>query len=296
MPYKTGVKLVLLAALLWSLNGLLIRQIHDAGTWAVLFWRSAGMIPVLLAVIWWRSGGVITPLRRVGWSGVVGGIGLVLAFGGAIFAFQATTVANAVFLFSASPFLAALLGWLILRETVRPATWAAIALAGIGMFLMVREGLAAGAMAGNVAALLSALGFASFTIALRWGRLADMLPAVVLGGLFSMLAAGVVLAVEGQTLWAPWRDIAISMAMGAGVLATGMALYTAGSRVIPAAELTLLSMVEVLLAPLWVFLALRETASTGTLVGGAVLMTAVAFNALSGARRRAPAPVASVPM
>jgi drug/metabolite transporter, DME family len=285
MQYGTGVKLVLLAAVLWSLNGLLIRQIHDAGTWAVLFWRSAGMIPVLLLVIALRSGGVISPLRRVGWSGVVGGLGLVLAFGGAIFSFQATTVANAVFLFSASPFLAALLGWLILRERVRPATWAAIALAGVGMFVMVREGLAAGAMAGNIAALLSALGFASFTIALRWGRLADMLPAVVLGGVFSMIAAAIVLVTQGQTLWAPATDIAISLAMGAGILAIGMALYTAGSRVIPAAELTLLSMIEVLLAPVWVFVALGETASPGTFTGGAILMVAVALNALSGARR-----------
>lgn len=294
MPYSTGVKLVLLAALLWSLNGLLIRQIDQAGTWAVLFWRSAGMIPVLLAVIWWRSGQVAAPLRRVGWSGLVGGLGLVLAFGGAIFAFQATTVANAVFLFSASPFLAALMGWLILRETVRPATWGAIALAAVGMFLMVREGLASGALAGNVAALLSALGFASFTIALRWGKLADMLPAVVIGGVLSMLAAGLVLAAQGDTLWVPGRDIAISLSMGAVILATGMALYTAGSRVIPAAELTLLSMVEVLLAPVWVFLALGETASAGTFTGGAVLMAAVAFNALSGARRRPPAPVLGV--
>lgn len=290
MSYATGVRLVLLAALLWSLNGLLIRQITEAGTWAVLFWRSAGMIPVLLAVIAWRSGGVVAPLRRVGWSGVVGGLGLVLAFGGAIYAFQATTVANAVFLFSASPFLAALLGWVILRETVRPSTWAAIALAGVGMFLMVREGLAAGAMAGNVAALLSALGFASFTISLRWGRLADMLPAVVLGGVFSMIAAALVLGLQGQAIWVPWRDIAISLAMGAVVLATGMALYTAGSRVLPAAELTLLSMVEVLLAPIWVFLALGETASAGTFVGGAVLMVAVAINALSGVRRMRKAP------
>ncbi|MDO8882847.1 MAG: DMT family transporter [Pseudotabrizicola sp.] len=294
MPYGTGVKLVLLAALLWSLNGLLIRQIDQAGTWAVLFWRSAGMIPVLLAVIAWRSGGVVAPLRRVGWSGLIGGLGLVLAFGGAIFAFQATTVANAVFLFSASPFLAAILGWLILRESVRPATWAAIALAGVGMFVMVREGLAAGAMAGNVAALVSALGFASFTIALRWGRLADMLPAVVLGGLLSMLAAAAVLAVQGQALWVPARDIAISLAMGAVILATGMALYTAGSRVIPAAELTLLSMVEVLLAPVWVFLALGETASRGTFAGGAVLMAAVALNALSGARQMRRGPVLGV--
>lgn len=287
MRYGTGVKLVLLAAFLWSLNGLLIRQIHDAGTWAVLFWRSAGMIPVLLVVIARRSGGaLVAPLRTVGWAGTLGGAGLVLAFGGAIFAFQATTVANAVFLFSASPFLAALLGWIVLRETVRPATWVAIALAASGIFFMVREGLVAGAMAGNIAALLSALGFASFTIALRWGRLADMLPAVVLGGVFSMLAAFFAATVQGETLLVSVRDTSIALAMGAGILATGMALYTAGSRVIPAADLTLFSMVEVLLAPIWVFVMIGETASPGTFVGGAVLMAAVAFNALSGAVRR----------
>ncbi|MFN7223327.1 MAG: DMT family transporter [Paracoccaceae bacterium] len=281
------MKLVLLAAFLWSLNGLLIRQIHDAGTWAVLFWRSAGMIPVLLVVIARRSGGaLVAPLRTVGWAGTLGGAGLVLAFGGAIFAFQATTVANAVFLFSASPFLAALLGWIVLRETVRPATWVAIALAASGIFFMVREGLVAGAMAGNIAALLSALGFASFTIALRWGRLADMLPAVVLGGVFSMLAAFFAATVQGETLLVSVRDTSIALAMGAGILATGMALYTAGSRVIPAADLTLFSMVEVLLAPIWVFVMIGETASPGTFVGGAVLMAAVAFNALSGAVRR----------
>lgn len=287
MRYGTGVKLVLLAAFLWSLNGLLIRHIHDAGTWAVLFWRSAGMTPVLVAVIAWRSGGVIAPLVRVGWAGVLGGLGLVLAFGGAIYAFQATTVANAVFLFSASPFLAAILGWVILRESVRPTTWVAIALAGVGMFLMVREGLAAGAIAGNVAALLSALGFAGFTIALRWGKLADMLPAVVLGGIFSMLAAAIMMLVQGQTPWVPVPDALIALGMGAGILAAGMALYTAGSQVLPAAELTLLSMIEVLLAPIWVFLVLGETATAGTFVGGAVLLVAVCFNALSGSWRRA---------
>lgn len=285
MRYATGVKLVLLAALLWSLNGLLIRQIQDAGTWAVLFWRSVGMLPVLVAIVAWRSGGIIQPLRRVGWAGVIGGFGLVLAFAGAIYAFQATTVANAVFLFSASPFLAAILGWLILREGVRPATWAAIALAGVGMFLMVREGLATGAVAGNIAALLSALGFAVFTIALRWGKLADMMPAVVLGGVFSAAAALIILAQQGLTIWVPLWDIGVAVAMGAGILSIGMALYTEGSKVLPAAELTLLSMVEVLLAPLWVFLAMGETASPGTFVGGAVLMVAVGLNAVSGARK-----------
>lgn len=291
MRYGVGVLLVVVAATLWSLMGLLIRQIDVAGTWAVLFWRSAAVIPVLTAVVWYRSGGqVLSRLRGVGLPGVIGGIGLVFAFAGAIFAIQATTVANAVFLFSASPFLAAVLGWLILKEPVRKATWIAIALAAVGMWVMVREGLAAGALAGNVAALLSALGFAVFTLALRWGKLSDMMPAVILGAIFSMGVAGVVSSAIGTGIIVPAHDIIIAMSMGAVILAVGMALYTTGSRVIPAAELTLLSMVEVLLAPIWVWLFLGETASLGTFVGGAILMAAVAFNALSGARRKPLAP------
>jgi drug/metabolite transporter, DME family len=287
MQYRTGVLLVLVAAVLWSLMGLMIRQIVEAGTWAVLFWRSAGMVPVLMLVIRLRKGpGVLAKVIAVGWPGVIGGLGLVLAFAGAIFAIQATTVANTVFLFSAAPFLTAILGWVLLREPVRAATWGAIALAGIGMFVMVREGLAAGALAGNVAALLSALGFAIFTIALRWGKLAEMMPAVVLGGVFSMLTAGIVSMVQAETLMVPLHDIAIAMGMGAVILAIGMAFYTLGSRIIPAAELTLLSMVEVMLAPVWVWLLLGETASAGTFAGGAILLAAVAFNAMSGARRK----------
>jgi len=291
MTYARGVLLVVLAGVLWSFMGLAVRHIETAGTWAILFWRSAGMVPVLLAFIAWRSGGhPLERLRRVGVAGVLGAFGLVFAFAGAIYALQATTVANAVFLFAASPFMAALLGWIILREPVRPATWAAIAVAGAGMFVMVRDGLAGGETAGNLAALLSAFGFAAFTLTLRWGRLEDMMPAVVLGGLFSMAVAGVVLGVRAEVLAVPAQDIVISAAMGAGMLATGMALYTLGSRVVPGAELTLLSMVEVLLAPVWVWLVLGETASAGTFLGGGILLVAIAGNALSGLRRKPVAP------
>lgn len=294
MRYGTGVMLVLAAGTLWSFMGLAIRLIEEADTWAILFWRSAGAVPVLLAWIAWTSGGrAVERLRQVGLAGAIGGIGLVVAFAGAIFAIQATTVANAVFLFSASPFLAAVLGWLILREPVRGATWTAMAVAGVGMYVMVREGLAAGALAGNVAAVLSALGFAAFTITLRWGRLADMMPAVVLGGVFSMIVAAGVIMAQGGTLAVPARDIAVSLGMGALMLAVGMALYTTGSKAIPAAELTLLSMVEVLLAPVWVRLFLGETASAGTFLGGTILLGAVIFNAYSGARSRSRARAAA---
>ena len=296
MTYGRGVALVLAAGSLWSLMGLGLRQIEAADVWQILFWRSAGMVPVLLAFIWWTSGGrPLSALRTVGSAGVIGGFCLVLAFAGAIYAIQTTTIANALFLFTASPFVAAILGWIILGERVRPWTWAAIALAVFGMFLMVREGLAMGALAGNIAALLSAVGFGAFTVALRRGRVGDMLPASVLGGVFAIAVAAVILSAKGTPILPSAWDIGVATALGAVILGLGMTLYTLGSRVIPAADLTLLSLIEVLLGPLWVFLVLGETASANTFIGGGVLLVAVALNAVTGARGRTQVGVAKAP-
>lgn len=292
MRYGTGVMLVLAAGSLWSLMGLGLRQIEAASVWAIMFWRSVGMVPVLVAWIAWTSGGKpVAAVRSVGVAGAIGGFGLVFAFAGAIYAIQTTTIANAVFLFTASPFVAAVLGWILLRERVTPATWAAIAVAVVGMFVMVREGLAVGALVGNIAALLSAVGFGAFSVALRWGKLADMLPAALLGAVFSALAAALVIVILGEPLVVSLRDMGIATGIGAVVLAVGMILFTTGSRVIPAADLTLFSLIEVLLAPLWVWVFLGETVSSGTFVGGAILLAAVAFNAIAGtwARRVAAA-------
>jgi drug/metabolite transporter (DMT)-like permease len=289
MTYGRGVALVLMAGSLWSLMGLGLRQIEAATVWQILFWRSVGMVPVLLAVIWWTSGRrPFTAIRDVGVAGALGGLSLVLAFAGAIYAIQTTTIANAVFLFSASPFVAAVLGWILLGERVRPWTWAAIALAAFGMYLMVREGMAMGALGGNIAALLSAVGFGAFSVALRWGKVGDTLPVALLGGVFSIIAAGLVLALRGEPIAPSGWDIGVSAAIGAVILALGMVVYTAASKAVPAAELTLLSLIEVLLGPLWVWLLMGETASAATFVGGGVLLAAVALNAVMGARALRP--------
>ena len=288
MRYGLGMVLVVAAGVVWSTQGLIFRQIDTAGTWAVLFWRSVGMVPVLLAFLVWRAGGSPLPaIRKVGLAGAMGGFGLVGAFAGAIYSIQITTIANAVFLFAASPFLTALLGWMVLGERVRLETWAAMAVALAGIYVMVSSDLTGGAMAGNVAALLSALGFAVFTVSLRWRKLDDTLPSVLLGGLFSIVVGAVVAQALGQTLAVPMADASWAMMMGAVTLTGGMVLYTLGSRVVPAAELALLSNIEVMLAPLWVWLFLNETASTATFVGGAILLVAVVMNGLSGARRMA---------
>jgi DME family drug/metabolite transporter len=290
--YLRGAALVVGGAVLWSMMGLAIRLIGEATTWQILFWRSLGMAPVLFAFIAWRSGGrPFARLRAAGLAGVAGGFALVFAFAGAIYAIQSTTVANAVFLFAASPLITALFAWPVLREPVRRGTWAAIAVAVVGILMMVREGLALGALAGNVAALASAAGFAVFTIALRHGRLGDMLPAVMLGGVLSVIAAGALLTLTGEGIAVAPRDALIAAAMGVILLGGGMVAYTMGSRSLPAAELALLSMVEVMLAPVWVWLFLSETASAGTFLGGAILLAALVGNALSGMRHRYITPV-----
>lgn len=296
MRYGQGVALVVAAGAVWSLMGLGLRQIEAATVWQILFWRSVGMVPVLLAFIWWTSGGrPMTSIRRIGLAGTIGGLGLVFAFAGAIYAIQTTTVANAVFLFTASPFVAALLGWIVLAERVKPWTWAAIGLAVFGMYLMVREGLAIGALTGNIAALLSSVGFGAFSVCLRWGKVGDMLPVSMLGGVFSVIVAALVLGAQGQPILVSTWDIGVSAAIGAAILALGMVMYTLGSKVIPAAELTLLSLVEVLLAPVWVFLFLGETATAATFIGGGVLLAAVALNAIMGARSPRQEGVAETP-
>lgn len=196
-----------------------------------------------------------------------------------------TTVANAAFLLAASPFLAALLGRIILGEVVAQHTWIAIALALVGIFVMVRDGLAAGALLGNLSAMIAALGFAAFSVSLRWRKVEDSLPACILGAAFAVGAGSLAIVYTGQSLAIPAMDLFWCLAMGVITMSGGMVLYTLGSRVVSSAELTLLSNTEILLAPVWVWLVIGETASESTLIGGAVVLAAILLNAWTGVRR-----------
>jgi DME family drug/metabolite transporter len=291
ISYFVGVVLVLMSGVFWSSMGLGIRMIEQANVWQILFYRSIALACFLFCIITLRSGfRPLTAIRSAGIAGAIGGVGLVFAFAGGIYAIQTTTVANAMFLFAAAPFLAAVAGWVILREKVRHATWVAMLFAIVGIAIMVINGFAAGKLVGNVSALMSATGFAVFTVALRWGKLEDMLPAVFLAGVFAIITGALVCEFNGYGFALPRNDIVISMSMGVFQVGLGLVIYTIGSRVVPAAELALLSMTEVLLGPLWVWIFIGETVSFYTLLGGAVLMLAIAGNALSGLRRK-PIPV-----
>lgn len=291
ISYIGGVILVVLAGVFWSTMGLGIRNIEMANVWQILFYRSLALASFLFIIITVRSRyKPLQTIRRAGMAAGIGGAGLVFAFTGGIYAIQTTTVANAMFLFASAPFLAAIFGWLILRESVRRATWVAMLFALVGIAIMVINGISAGRVEGNVSAIISAFGFAVFTIALRWGRLEDMMPSVFLAGVFAIITAALVCSVKGYGFAIPGKDIMVALAMGVFQVGLGLTFYTIGSKVVPAAELALLCMTEVLLGPFWVWLLMGESASFYTLLGGFILMLAIAGNAVSGLRRK-PVPV-----
>ena len=285
--YRNGVLLVLLAGMCWSSFGVGVRLIEEANVWQILFYRSIALAPLLITVIALRNRqDVWGTVRRTGWAGIIGGVALVFAFSGGIYGIQHTTVANAMFLFAAAPFIAAVLGKIVLKESVRRGTLWSILFAIIGIAIMVWEGIYIGHLAGNVAALISASGFAVFTVALRWRRVDDAMPTVFLAGLFAMIVAAGICFIQDTGFVIPINDVFVSLAMGFIQVGAGLILYTIGARNVPAAELALLSMTEVVFGPIWTWLFMGETAGFYTLTGGGILLTAIAANALTGLRRK----------
>lgn len=284
-----GRLLVLFSGVAMSLGGLFIRSIQDANEWQILFWRSIGIILALLVYVGIRSRGrVAGAFRAVGLKGVVAGACLASGFTGFVFSITHTTVANTLFMLSAAPFVTAILSRLLLGEQVTRGTWAAMAGAAVGVAIMVGEGMAAGDLFGNLMALGAAVGFAGFSIALRSGREVDMMPATCLAGVFSAGGAGLVLMAGGGGFAVSAADMGLCIAYGAIAIGVALMIYTLGSRLVPAAELTLLSLTEVVLGPIWVWLAFAEVPSELTLLGGGVLLGSLAFRAATGIRRRRP--------
>jgi len=286
---RLGLVFVFMAGVLWSTVVLGIRLIEEATVWQILLYRSISLSLFLSIVIYLRSKeNLFTVIRAAGLPACVAGLALVGAYSGAIYGIQSTSVATAMLLFACAPFIAAILGWLFLREKVRKATWISILFAMLGIGIMVQDKSTGSALLGSLAALGSAFGFAVFTVALRWGRSVEMLPAVLLSGIFAIFITSSICLLSGLPFQISVNDTGISMGMGVFQVGAGLVLYTLGSKTLPAAELTLLSLAEVLLGPVWVYLFLNEVVTLSTLVGGLILLLAIAGNAISGARRKPP--------
>lgn len=280
---RKGVLLMVAAGLCWSTGGIFVRNVGTADGWEIVFWRSVFMVGFLFAALfWWHRGAVWSRIAAVGLPGLVSGALLASTFFFFVLSLTRNTAANTFVLMATGPFFVALFGLAFLGERVPARTWAAIAVALAGIGLMFLEGLDAGRSVGNLLALGVPTAFALNVVVLRrMHKHVDMVPAVLLAGVISI-------AVALPFAWplAPTpRDLAVLAPMGMFQLGLGCLLMTRATRYLTAGEIGLLSLIETILAPLWVWLGVGERPTELALAGGAIVLGALLANEWAGMRR-----------
>jgi drug/metabolite transporter (DMT)-like permease len=274
--HRRGLLLVAGAAMVWSAGGLLARMI-ETDPWTKLFWRSVFACLFLLAYAWFKNRGrLVATFRDLGWPGVVLGLCFATASSSFIIGLNYTTVANIMFVQAGAPFFAGLLGWVLLRERVRLRSWIASGAALLGIGVISRGSFEVGNAVGDLLAITCALGFAGAIVTTRRHKHLRMAPATCLATLFTAL-----FSLPFARLSAPdTSDFAYLLLFGCGQMGIGLILFTGGVRLIPAAEAGLMSILESILSPLWVWLALAEIPSDDTLLGGAIVLGALVAHTL----------------
>jgi drug/metabolite transporter (DMT)-like permease len=263
---RRGQVFVALAAIAWSTAGVLQRQL-TVGAATQVAGRAAFAFLALLAyaAVAERQGAM-----RAGRAGVGFAVCIAVASGSFIVALNHTTVAHVLFIQAIAPVLAALLGRATLGEPIAPRTAVAMAVALAGVGLMV-GGPGGGDRVGDGLCLLMALAFAVAIVIARHRRDVSMAPATCLAQLL-LFAAFAPFAQFGALTGG---DLVTLAALGAGQIGLGLVFLTVGARLIPAAQVALITLLEVVLGPLWVWLAIGERPGGTTLIGGAVVIAAV---------------------
>ena len=283
--YRLALLLVIASAVANSANGLIVRSMDSAGGWQIIFYRSCFLAGALGIVFVVQSGGRIrTALRELRPWALLGSLAVAAVNTCFILAMTHTTVANAMFVLSAAPFFAALLGRIVLGEAVERGVWVAMSVALAGIGVMLWDGLGTGTLLGNSLALLAALSFASFVVVLRKGRGVNMLPVVIIGTMLGALNAAFM---SGFALAVSFHDAALLFFWGALLSGTVHAIFAWSSRHVPGAELTLLILIEFILSPMWVWLVIDERPSPATLIGGGLVIASVASRAILSFRAEA---------
>jgi drug/metabolite transporter (DMT)-like permease len=290
---RKGVLLMIAAGLCWSTGGIFVRNVASTDGWEIVFWRSVFMVAFLFAVlVWWHRGAVWSKIAAVGAAGLLSGALLAATFFFFILSLMRNTAANTFVLMSTGPFFVAVFGWFFLRERVPLRTWIAIAVALAGITLMFAEGLDAGRSLGNVLALGVPTAFALNIVVLRrMHATVDMVPAVMIAGLISIVVALPFAVPLDPTP----RDLAVLAPMGFLQLGLGCLLMTKATRYLSAGEVGLLSLIETILAPIWVWLGVGERPTELALVGGLIVFGALVANEWVGFRQAKPAAVPVTP-
>jgi drug/metabolite transporter (DMT)-like permease len=286
--HRRAVLLMICAAALWSIAGVFTRHLDAARGFEVTFWRSVfAALFVAGALLWQRRSTAVMAVRAVGRLGLLSGLMWSVMFCCFMIALTMTTVANTLIVMSISPLLTAFLAWLFLQQQIALRTWGAIAVAFTGMVGMFAGGMSrvdGSQLAGMAIALGVPLAASVNVIALKKaGHGIDLMPSVLLGGVFSAL----MMLPLSLPIQASLRDIGILAVLGFFQLGFPCMLMVAASRSLSAPEISLLALLEVLLGPIWAWLGAGEVPAQETLVGGTVVLLALVFNEVAAMRQPA---------
>ena len=279
---SSAILIVLIAGIFWSFGPLVVRHIDNAQLipWQYLFFRGSVIFLVLNIYLFLAEGQkFIGNYSRIGLSGLIGGVSLGIANISFILSITTTTAAVTMMMLATQPFVAAILAYIFLKEKISKTTLVAITVAAAGIIFMSLDSKGEGTLFGLINGLLSSLGFAGFTVSLRWRKNTPKFTTVAIAGIFCSAVAILVLLFNDSTILISLKNSSLS-ALHGFLVCTGLILFSMKSKYLPATDLTLLSLTEVLGGIFWVWLpwfGINEVPSVNTLIGGAIIISAIIF-------------------
>ena len=286
---SSAILIVLIAGLFWSFGPLVVRYIDDAQLipWQYLFFRGSVIFLVLNIYLFLAEGLKFTKnYNKIGLSGLIGGVSLGIANISFILSITTTTAAVTMMMLATQPFVAAILAYVFLKEKISMTTFIAIVVAAGGIIFMSLDSKGEGSLFGLINGLLSSLGFAGFTVSLRWRRETPKFTTVAIAGIFCAAVAILVLIFNDDNIFISVKNSSLS-ALHGFLVCSGLILFSIKSKDLPATDLTLLSLTEVLGGIFWVWLpifGINEVPTVNTLIGGGIITAAIIFYAFNTKR------------
>tara|TARA_B100000963_G_scaffold235163_1_gene205550 strand:- start:390 stop:1295 length:906 start_codon:yes stop_codon:yes gene_type:complete len=282
---KIAIPIVLFAGILWSFGPLVVRYMDNPHMvpWQYIFGRGLTIFVILNLYLYFEEGiSFYKNYKKIGRSGVIGGCGLGVAMITFIYSITNTSAAVTLLCLAAMPFFTAVLAYLFLKERISFNVWISISIASIGIIIMALGNTEKNTLLGFIFGLVSSIGFSVFSVSLRWRKETPKFTTVAVAGLFCFIVATIVLLITKQTFFSTSYNSSMFSLHGI-IVCLGLILYSIGSKAIPAAELTLLSLTEVIGGIFWVWLPLfgiNEIPSTNTIVGGFFLFVSLVYYSL----------------
>ena len=282
---RTAIPVVLIAGIFWSFGAYVVKLIDQPQIvpWQYLFTRGIVIFTLLNFYLYLEEGiGFYKNYQKAGISGLVGGIGLGIAMITFIWSITNTTAAITLLCLAAMPFITALLGYIFLKENVSIGVWVSIGIATIGIMIMALGNTEKNSIYGLVFGLVSALGFSIFSVSLRWRKETPRFTTVAIAGLFCFLFSTVIILNNDLKFLSSGKNEGL-FALHGTIVCLGLILYSIGSKNIQAAELTLLSLTEIIGGIFWVWLpwlGINEIPSTNTIIGGFFIFMAIFYYSL----------------